>query len=149
MVCCLILASGLLFSGCATTSSSTAAQRTQMIDDTSVLLRSAARNGAMYAIEDDPGSARWFTFAHQALATFLTGKDYSPIAFQQALGQVPVKEFKQKWIKYAIYNVADLYQVYYGRYVLDKVQNSEVARKFLEAVQDGFKQATDAVKPIG
>lgn len=133
--------------GCSTTGSMTSAQRTQVIDDTAVLLRSAARNGAIFAIEDDPGSARWFKLAEQSLAAFVTGKDYSPALLQQALAGVPIKELKQKWIKYAVYNVVDLYQLYYGRYVQGNVQNNEVAKKFLEAIQDGFKQALEAGPP--
>lgn len=140
-----LVATGTLFTGCATSGDGLSEeQKQQMIDDTAVLLRSAARNGAMFAIEDDPGTSAWFNLAQQVLGTFLTGKDYSPAAFQQALITVPVKEFKNKWIKFAIFNVIDLYQIYWGRYVQGQVQNNETARKFLESVQDGFKQAVEA-----
>lgn len=141
------LASGALFTGCATTKGLTPEQQSQLVEDTAVILRSAARSGALFAMEDDPGTARWFAFSQQVLSTFLTGKDYSPAAFQKALNDIPVKELKQKWIKYAVYNVLDIYQLYYGRYVQGQVQNNERAKKFLEAIQDGFKQALEAVQP--
>lgn len=144
----LAITSSMFMTGCATTGSTTAAQKQQLIDDTAVTLRAAARNGAMMAIEDDPGSARWFAFSHQAIGAFLTGKDWSPMALQAALQSVPVKELKQKWIKYAVYNIIDLYQVFYGRYVQGQVQGNAIAKKFLEAIQDGFAQALLPVQPV-
>lgn len=137
-----LLAVAMYTPGCATTGM-TPAQQTQLIDDTAVLIHAAARNGAMFAIEDDPNTAKWFALAQQSIATFLTGTDYSPAAFQAALNNIPLGALKSKWIKYALYNVVDLYQLYYGRYVQSQVQSNEIAKKFLEAVQDGFKQALE------
>lgn len=122
-------------------------QKAQLIADTAVFLRSAARNGAMFAIDDDPNNAKWFVLAQTAISTFLTGKDYSPAAFQAAINTIPAQALKNKWVKYAVFNVVDLYQLYYGRYVQGVVEGNVYAKAFLEAVQDGFKQAVEASKP--
>jgi hypothetical protein len=127
--------------GCETTQD--AVQRAQIIDDTAILLRSAARNGAMLAIEDHPESAKYFELARAVIADFATGTDYSPDAFKAAM-QANIKQLNDKWVKFGVYNVTDLYELYYGRYVRDQVNGNVVANKFLNAIQEGFKQALES-----
>ena len=126
----------------ATTGCETIPVDPQTIDDTAIILRNAARNGAIFAIDDEPKTKPWFVFTQVALSTFLTGKDFTPGAFEKVMQTVPVSEFKSKYVKVASGTLIDLYELYYGRYVKGKIANNPIALKFLTAIQDGFAQAT-------
>ncbi len=88
-------------------------------------------------------NAEYFKLAASAISTFITGKDYSPGAFQSALMDLNVPQLNDPYVKIGIGTVVDLYQLYYGLYVKGGVvSNAPVAIEFLTAVQDGFNQAT-------
>jgi len=71
----------------------------------------------------------------------LTGKDYSPAAFQQALLAIKIPGASDIWVQLAIGGVVDLYQVYFSQYVQGQVDGNYAAQALLIAVQNGFNQA--------
>jgi hypothetical protein len=118
---------------------------TAQIDATALILQNAARVGAVAAITPPSGNtnnAVYFELAAQAIGTFLTGKDYSPAAFQQALIDIKVPQANNIWVQLGIGAVIDLYQVYFSQYVQGKVNGNFAAGTFLVAIQNGFNQAT-------
>lgn len=119
------------------------------IDATALILQSTARVGALAAITPPSGStnnAVYFNLAAETIGTFLTGKDYSPAAFQQALVDIKVPQANNIWVQIGIASVIDLYQIYYSQQVQGQVNGDPAAKAFLTAVQDGFNQALG--KPV-
>ena len=109
-----------------------------------LILQNTARSGALVAITPPTGNtnnAAYFSLAAQAIGTFLTGKDYSPAAFQQALIGVNAPGANDVWVQLGIGAVVDLYQVYFSQYVQGQVNGNATANAFLVAVQNGFNQA--------
>lgn len=112
------------------------------IDATAVVLRGAARSGAIVAINPPNGNtnnAKYFSLAADTIGIFITGKDYTPESFQEALMKVGLPQ--NQWVQLGFGTVIDLYQLYYGQYVKDAVAGEPIALQFLAAVQDGFNQA--------
>lgn len=118
----------------------------QAIDTTAIILRGAARDGAIVAMQDNPATKAYFELASEVLGTFLTGKDVTPGAFQTALLGIKLKELESPWVQIGLGTVIDLYQLYYGQYVKNKVNGDAYAKAFLVAIQDGFNMALG--KPI-
>jgi hypothetical protein len=117
---------------------------TAQIDATALILQNTARSGALAAITPPTGSTNniaYFQAASQAIGVFLTGKDYSPVAFQQALIAVKVPGADNLWVQLVIGAVIDLYQVYFSQYVQGQVNGNFAAGTFLLAIQNGFNQA--------
>lgn len=110
-----------------------------VINSIAVVLRGAARSGAVVAINDNADNAKYFQLAATAIGQFATGKDVSPGAFQAALMSVGIPD--NQWVKLGVGTVIDLYQFYYGNYVKDAVANNAYAKAFLAAVEDGFNEA--------
>lgn len=116
-----------------------------VIDATAAVLRGAARDGAVVAITPPTGNtnnAVYFNLAANAISTFVTGKDYTPGALQNALMGINVPQLNDPYVRVGIGTVVDLYQLYYGIYALPNLKtNAPVALEFLTAIQDGFNQA--------
>jgi hypothetical protein len=109
-----------------------------------LILQNTARAGATTAITPptgDTNNAVYFNLAAQAISTFLTGKDYSPTAFQAALTSINVPQLNNVWVQLGIGAVIDLYQVYFSQYVQGQVNGNATANAFLVAIQNGFNQA--------
>ena len=121
--------------GC-TTTNSTNDQAT--IDAAAIILRGAARDGTVAAVQNDPNNRQYFALAATALSTFVTGKDYTPGAFQTALLALNAQQLTNQWVQIGIGTVIDLYQLYYGQYVKNAVDGNAVAVAFLTAIQDGI-----------
>lgn len=121
------------------------------IDASSALLRNAARTGAIAAITPPSGNTNnvvYFALASQAIDTFLTGQDYTPGAFQNALMKINSPYLNNVWVQLAVGGVVDLYQVYYSQYVKDQINGNAYATQFLSAVKQGFDEATGAALPL-
>lgn len=128
--------------GCATNGGGT--NDTAQIDATALILQTAARSGAIAAITPptgDTNNAAYFQLAAQAIGVFLTGKDYSPAAFQQALININTPYATNVWVQLGIGAVIDLYQVYFSQYVSGQINGNFAAGTFLLAIQNGFNQA--------
>lgn len=132
----------LVLAGCATLPPGS-------IDTTAVILRGAARDGAVVAMQQDPGTKKYFQLASAVLSTFVTGKDYSPGAFQSALLAVDGPELQNPWVQIGMGTVIDLYQLYYGQYVQGKINGVADAKILLVAVQDGLNAALGQPVPVG
>jgi len=141
---------GVTMVGCTTTNNGTNGTNVvnqQVIDATAIILRGAARDGAIVAItppNGDTNNAEWFNLAATGLSTFITGKDYTPGAFQQALLSINSSATRNQWVQIAAGTLIDLYQLYYGQYVATQLNGSDggkIAIEFLTAIQDGFNQA--------
>lgn len=133
-----VITSGVVGSGC-TTATGTVDPAT--INATAVVLRGAARDGAVIAIQNDAANRKYFELATGVIGTFLTGKDYTPGALQTALMKLDIPQLNNQWVQIGLGTVIDLYQLYYGQYVKSTVNGNEAAAAFLTAVQDGFNQA--------
>lgn len=116
------------------------------IDNTATVLRGAARDGAIVAIQKNPNTQKYFELAVVSLETFITGKDYSPGAFQKVLLSVTIPDKSDPYLQITIGTAIDLYQLYFGEYVKGKVNGDYAAKTFLVAIQDGFNQALG--KPV-
>lgn len=114
---------------------------TNVVDTTAIILRGAARDGAIIAMQENPETKKYFQLATQVLSTFLTGKDFTPGAFQKALLEVNAEELANPWVQIGVGTVIDLYQLYFGQYVKGKVNGDVIAKAFITAVQDGFNMA--------
>ena len=136
---------GVGLTGCATTNGTNVVVGTNgepnqtTIDAIAVVLRGAARAGAVVAIQDDPENAKYFKLASAAIGQFATGLNTDPAAFQAALVAVGLPD--NQWLRLGLGTVVDLYQFYYGTYVKNKVADNAYARTFLRAVQEGFEEA--------
>lgn len=117
-----------------------AAERAQAIQDAAVIVKGAAREAAGLAIAKDAGNAKFVNLAVTTLDTFLVGKDYTPGALTSALGPV-LKEAQDAKVRLAVNAVADLYQIFYGRYAKSQIAQNETAALFLTALRDGASQA--------
>lgn len=115
------------------------------IDSTAVVLRGAARDGAIVAMQDNADTRRYFELAAASLETFLTGKDYTPGALQDLLMSITDQTYNP-WVQISAGTVIDLYQLYFGQYVKGSLDKSAIAKAFITAVQDGFNQALG--KPV-
>lgn len=114
------------------------------IDATALILENSARSGAIAAITPpigDTNNAAYFQLASQALGAFITGTNYNPAAFQQALLNINVPQAKNVWVQLGIGAVIDLYQVYFSQYVQNQLNGNMAAGTFLLAIQNGFNQA--------
>jgi hypothetical protein len=114
------------------------------IDATALILQNSARAGAIAAITPptgDTNNAAYFQLASQALGAFITGTNYSPAAFQDALLKINVPQAKNVWVQLGIGAVIDLYQVYFSQYVQGQLNGNMAAGTFLLAIQNGFNQA--------
>jgi hypothetical protein len=113
------------------------------IDAVAVILRGAARNGVIVAVTPptgDTNNRQYFSLAANAIGEFVTGKDFSPTAFQQALLSIGVPD--SPYVQLGVGTVIDLYQLYFNIYVKGNLEkNAPIAVEFLTAVQDGFNQA--------
>lgn len=117
---------------------------TAQIDATALILENSARAGAVAAITPptgDTNNAAYFDLAAQAIGLFLTGQDYSPAAFQQALINVKTPRANDVWVQLGISAVIDLYQIYFSQYVQGQINGNFAAGTFLLAVQNGFNEA--------
>ena len=128
----------IVSTGCVTTVTT---NDQQVINATAVILRGAARDGAVVAMQDDPNTKQYFALAATALSAFVTGKDYSPGAFQAALLNIKSPALTNQWVQIGLGTVIDLYQLYYGQYVQNTVNSSAVAQAFITAIQDGLNEA--------
>ncbi len=114
------------------------------INTAAQILQNIAQGGALAAITPPQGNtsnAAYFNAANQTIGLFLTGKDYSPAAFQQALLATKIPGGNDVWVQLAIGGVVDLYQVYFSQYVQGQVNGNYAAQALLIAVQNGFNQA--------
>lgn len=114
------------------------------IDAAALIIKNIAHGGALAAITPPQGNTNnvaYFNAVNQAIGLFLTGKDYSPAAFQQALIAVKIPGASDIWVQLAIGGVVDLYQVYFSQYVQGQVNGNYAAQSFLTAIQNGFNQA--------
>lgn len=144
-----LLASAMLFTnGCALFgggSSGTNAIPQTTIDATAIILRGAARDGAVVAMTPPNGNAnnaQYFNLAATSIGAFVTGKDYTPGSFQKALMGVNSPQLHDPYVQIGIGTVVDLYQLYYIQYVQPNVaSNAPVALEFLTSIQDGFNEA--------
>jgi len=137
-----LLPSLTLTTGCNMLSgSSTNSVDTNTINATAIILRAAAQDGAVIAMQDDPTTKQYFELATVAMSTFLTGKDYSPAAFQTALLALNVPALTNAWVQIGLGTVIDLYQLYFGQYAQNAVNGNEIASAFITAIQDGFNAA--------
>ncbi len=118
------------------------------IDATAVLLKGAAQAGALAAIQNDKGNAKYFELAADSISTFLTTTNYTPGAFQNALMGVIGNSgaLTNAYVTIGIGTVIDLYQLYYGQYVKGQINGNAYAGEFLTAIQNGFYMALG--KPI-
>jgi hypothetical protein len=127
--------------GCTTLNNT---NNTAQIDATALILKNAARLGAVAAITPPNGNtnnAAYFQLASQAIGAFLTGTDYSPAAFQKALIDVKAPGSDNVWVQLGVGTVIDLYQVYFGQYVKGQVNGNFAAVTFLTSIQSGFNEA--------
>lgn len=127
--------------GCATAPTDpieVAAQKQEMIQNASVILKSASGGAAMIAIEKKPENVKYVALAVAALDTVLGGTDYTPGALVKAMEPV-LKEVRDAKVKLAINLVLDLYQLSHKRYALNSNEN---AKLFITALRDGAKQAS-------
>jgi hypothetical protein len=111
---------------------------------TALILQNAAEAGATAAITPPNGNtnnAVYFQLASQAIGTFLTGSNYTPGAFQQALMNVKVPALNNLWVQLAVGTLVDLYGLYYAQYVDGQIAGNTYASQFLTAIQTGFNQA--------
>lgn len=131
------LAPMVFTTGCASVSN----VDTNTINTTAIILRGAARDGAVIAMQENPETKKYFQLASQVLSTFITGKDYTPGAFQTALLNINVEELNNPWVQIGIGTVIDLYQLYFGQYIKGQVNGDLIAQAFITAVQDGFNMA--------
>lgn len=114
------------------------------IDATALILQNSARVGAIAAMDPktgDPKNAAYFQLAAQALGVFVTGTNYSPAAFQDALLKINVPQANNVWVQLGIGAVIDLYQVYFSQYVHNQLNGNVAAGTFILAIQNGFNQA--------
>lgn len=117
---------------------------TAQIDAAALILQNTAQGGALAAITPPHGNTNnvvYFNAASQAIGLFLTGKDYSPAAFQKALIDIKVPGANDIWVQLAIGGVVDLYQVYFSQYVQGQVNGNYAAQALLTAIQNGFNLA--------
>ena len=129
----------LACSGCSTTTNTKIDPG--VVDTTAVVLRGAARDGAVIAIQNNPETKQYFAIAASTLETFITGKDYTPGAFQAALTSIKSSEIQNPYVQIGIGTVVDLYQLYFSQYAKNALQSNDVAKAFVVAIQDGFNQA--------
>lgn len=114
----------------------------QTVANAAVVLRSAARSAAVLAMNDTPDAKKYINLSVTTLDTFVTGNDYTPGALTKALQPV-LKQVKDPKIALAIDTATDLYEVFWGRYVKDKIASNQTALLFLTALRDGAKSALD------
>lgn len=144
IILALSVASPVALTGCGSLSGGGGTNSQAQIDATALILENSARTGAIVAMDPktgDPANAAYFQLASQAIGVFLTGTNYSPAAFQQALINVHVPQANNVWVQLGIGAVIDLYQVYFAQYVTGQVNGNVAAGTFLLAVQNGFNQA--------
>jgi len=130
--------------GCGILGGGTSTNNIAQINAAALILQNIAQGGALAAITPPQGNtnnAAYFNAASQAIGLFLTGKDYSPAAFQQALLAIKIPGASDIWVQLAIGGVVDLYQVYFSQYVQGQVDGNYAAQALLIAVQNGFNQA--------
>lgn len=130
--------------GCGILQGGGGTNNTAQIDATALILQSSARAGAVAAITPPTGNTNnraYFELASQAIGVFITGKDYSPAAFQQALIDIKVPQANDVWVQLGIGAVIDLYQVYFSQYVQGQANGNFAAGTFLLSIQNGFNQA--------
>lgn len=129
------------FTGCASTSDGSGPQITaQTIQDSAVVLKNLARSTALLAMEKDAENRKYVNLAIAAMDTFLTGTNYTPGLLAATLEPV-FKEVKDVKVQIALNTVTDLYEIYYGRYVKDKIAGNETARLLLTSLRDGGVEA--------
>lgn len=137
-------------SGCATTGGTADGPQIdqETLNNASVILRSAARNAAALAIQDNPDAIKGVKLAVAALDTFLVGDSYAPGELVKALEPV-VKEVRDVKVALAVNTVTDLYEVFFGRYVKGQIATAANgnAALFLVALRDGAVQALEIVGP--
>jgi len=145
LIIALCVSAPVAFTGCgALSGGGTGTNNQAQIDATALILQNSARVGAIAAITPptgDTNNAAYFKLASQSIGAFLTGTNYSPAAFQQALLQINVPQAKNVWVQLGIGAVIDLYQVYFSQYVQGQLNGNMAAGTFLLAVQNGFNQA--------
>jgi hypothetical protein len=112
----------------------------QVIADAAIILRSASRSAAVLAMNDSADAQKYINLAVATLETFVTGNDYTPGALTKALGPV-LKEVKDPKIALAVDTATDMYEVFWGRYVKNKIASNTTALLFLNALHDGAKSA--------
>lgn len=146
IVIALCVSAPVALTGCGALSggSGTNANSQAQIDATALILQNSARAGAIAAITPPTGDTNniaYFQLASQSIGAFLTGTNYSPAAFQDALLKINVPQAKNVWVQLGIGAVIDLYQVYFSQYVQGQLNGNVAAGTFLLAVQNGFNQA--------
>jgi hypothetical protein len=112
----------------------------QVIADAAVILRSASRSAAVLAMNDSADAKKYVNLAVATLETFVTKNDYTPGALTAALAPV-LKQVKDPRIALAVDTATDMYEVFWGRYVKNKIASNETALLFLNALHDGAKSA--------
>lgn len=137
------------FTGCATraTPNTDIHAEHQTLNDVSIILRNAVRSAGAIAIQENPDAAKHVRLVAVVIDTFLIGGNYQPGALVKALEPV-VKEFKDVKVALAVNTATDLYEVFYGRYVKDRIAERINAVILLAALRDGALQAYEiAVQP--
>lgn len=144
LITTLTVTAPVALTGCVSPGGGSGTNNQAQIDATALILQNAARAGTVAAITPPTGDTNnraYFQLASQALGVFVTGKDYSPAAFQQALLDIKVPQANNVWVQLAIGATIDLYQVYFSQYVQGQVNGNMAAGTFLLAIQNGFNQA--------
>lgn len=130
-----------LFTGCQT------AQPVdpQSIQDSAVILKVAAKNTALLALRENEGNRQYIKLSVAALDTFVVAGKYAPGDLVTAFKPI-VKEAQNTKIETAANTVLDLYEVFYGRYVKQKLATNN-AIVFLNALRDGAAAALEVTSP--
>lgn len=150
-----VLCAAMLGSGCKTTSEqvitnpdgTTTTNIVNQVDpqtlaNAAIILRSTARSAAVLGIQESPDAKKYIQLAVVTLDQFIVGTDYTPGALLEALQPV-LKEVREPLVALAINTSLDLYEVFWGRYVKNKIRANENAHLFLTSLRDGAKSALE------
>lgn len=135
-----LLSVGLFTPGCVTGPDGTPTITQTDLDNAAVVLRTAARGAAVFAIEDDKDNAQYIRLSVTILDTFITGDAYKPSELADALEPV-LKQAQDPKVKLAINTAIDLYEIFLDRYVRGEFSKQAVAKQFVTALRDGAASA--------
>lgn len=126
----------LIGPGCSTLSTS----QTQTLEQSAVILRSAARGAAVLAISENPANVAKVRAAVTSLDALLVSGNFDSAAVLAVFDPL-IKQIQKPEIRLAVGTTLDLYQLLIGRYVVGQVNSNPVAKSLLQALRDGGQQA--------